>query len=173
MFNEIDKKQYKSIKAPGELKNRIYADIQNVVPTTKSNAMKYVRIVAACLVVVLCTAFVATGLKSSTVYLNDKAFYGESIVLSENVPSLATSRAKSNDLQTIEISTIIETEISIDNGKFTLFDSETGEQIYKGNKYSLKGRVVIQVELSQEEKAVLTLRNILSERKIALEPTQF
>lgn len=172
MINETDKNQYKSIKAPKELKQRILCDSENIVPQKKTNTRKYIQLVAACLVAVFCIGFVGVGLTSSTVYVNDKAFYGEKITL-KNEPALAMHRAHSQESQRIEIDAKIETDVSISYGEFTLLDSQTGEEIYTGNEYSVKGRVVVMVNTPLGEKSVLKLQNLLSEREIVFETNGF
>ncbi len=170
MIDENLKNQYKSIKAPESLKARVMADCENAqVQKSKKPAYKYIQVIAACLVACLCIGFVGMGMVSSTVYLNGEIYMGEEIALEQNVPSPAMQRAIVNGGQVIEIDAKLETKISISAGEFTLLDSETGEMIYSGNEYSVKGKVIVQVSLKDGENAELQLQNILSSRTISLE----
>lgn len=148
------------------------ASPKRLTPIPSFLTKKVIQVVAACLLVVFMTAFVGAGLYSSPVYVNGESFYGEKITL-KNEPAPAVHRANSQNGQIIEIDANIETEISISNGDFALLDGETLEQIYSGNKYSVKGKVIIQISSASGEKAVLRLQNILSEREIILENNGF
>lgn len=172
MIDKNLKNQYKSIKAPADLKDRILEATEATAPvSSKKRAYKYAQLIAACLVAVLCIGFVGAGLTSNTVYLDGNAFYGESI--SVEAVQAGISRAALGDSQLIEIDARLETKISLSNGEFTLTDCETGAHIYTGNEYSVKGKVNFKVELPDGESGVLTLKNILSEREITLKSTEF
>lgn len=168
MISENDKKQYKSIKAPADLKARVMADCQNAgIKKPDKTAYKYISVVAACLLAVFVIGFVAMGMSSSVVYVDDAVYFGEKIMVNEPVQTASLQRTAKS--QKIEIDANIETEISISNGEFTLLDAQTLEHIYSGNKYSVTGKVIIQISLNEGEKAVLTLENILSGREISVE----
>ena len=80
MIDKNLKNQYKSIKAPADLKDRILEATEATAPvSSKKRAYKYAQLIAACLVAVLCIGFVGAGLTSSTVYVDGNAFYGEAI----------------------------------------------------------------------------------------------
>lgn len=170
MIDENLKNQYKSIKAPEGLKVRVMAECGNVqVKKSKKPVYKYVQVIAACLVVCFFMGFVGMGMTSSTVYLDGKVYMGEEITLQQSASNPAIQRAAINSNQVIEIDAKIQTRISLSTGEFTLVNSETGETIYSGNEYSVKGKVIIQVSLAQGESAELKLENILSSRTISLE----
>lgn len=168
MIDSNLKNQYKSKKAPDDLKDRILESAESSSQkNSKKSFYKYAQLIAACLVAVLCIGFVGAGITSSTVYLDGKPFYGEQISV-EDEAAQGVSRASLNAGQLIEIDLKLETKISISNGEFTLTDCETGEHIYTGNEYSHKGKVNLKVELPYGESGELTLQNILSEREITL-----
>lgn len=168
MIDSDLKNQYKSKKAPADLKERILESAESSSQkSSKKSFYKYAQIIAACLIAVLCIGFVGAGLTSSTVYLDGKPFHGEQISV-EKEASQGVSRASLNTGQLIEIDLKTETKISLSNGEFTLIDCETGAHIYTGNEYSHKGKVNLKVELPYGESGVLTLQNILSEREITL-----
>lgn len=188
MISENDKKQYKNTKAPSGLKERIANDIQMLeneqdkrsntifgsnaspklrTPDSSRLTKKAIQVVAACLLVVFFIGFVAMGMSSSVVYVDDAVYFGEKITVKE--PVQTTSLQRTAKSQKIEIDANIETEISISKGEFTLLDAQTLEHIYSGNKYSVTGKVIIQISLNEGEKAVLTLENILSGREISVE----
>ena len=173
MIDSNLKNQYKSKKAPADLKERILESAEGSSQKNSKNSFyKYAQLIAACLVAVLCIGFVGAGLTSSTVYLDGKPFYGEQISV-ENEATQGVSRSSLNAGQLIEIDLKIETKISLSNGEFTLTDCETGEHIYTGNEYSVKGKVNFKVDLPDGESGVLTLKSILSEREITLKSTEF
>ena len=188
MISENDKKQYKNTKAPSGLKERIANDIQMLeneqdkrsntmfgsnaspkplTPDSSRLTKKAIQVVAACLLVVFFIGFVAMGMSSSVVYVDDAVYFGEKITVKEPVQTASLQRTAKS--QKIEIDANIETEISISKGEFTLLDAQTLEHIYSGNKYSVTGKVIIQISLNEGEKAVLTLENILSGREISVE----
>ncbi len=168
MIDRNLKNQYKSIKAPADLKDRILETEEGTAPvSSKKRAYKYAQLIAACFVAVLCIGFVGAGLTSSTVYVDGKAFYGEAISV-EGEASQIVSRATINAGRVIEIDARLETNISLSNGEFTLTDCETGAHVYTGNEYSVKGKVNLKVDLPQGESGELKLQNILSEREITL-----
>lgn len=168
MIDKNLKNQYKSIKAPADLKDRILETAEGTAPvSSKKRAYKYAQLIAACLVAVLCIGFVGAGLTSNTVYLDGKAFYGEEISV-ESVAEQSISRAAFNAGQLIEIDARLETKISLSNGEFTLTDCETGAHIYTGNEYSVKGKINFKVDLPDGESGELKLQNILSQREITL-----
>ena len=173
MIDKNLKNQYKSIKAPADLKDRILEATEATAPvSSKKRAYKYAQLIAACLVAVLCIGFVGAGLTSSSVYVDGNIFYGEAISV-EKVSQHSVSRAAFNVGQLIEIDTRLETKISLSNGEFTLTDCETGAHVYTGNEYSVNGKVNFKVDLPDGESGVLTLKNILSEREITLKSTEF
>ena len=181
MISENEKNKYQSIKAPQELKKRIENDIQKLQTESvneqskQSNTMfggdaspkfqikKIASAIAACILVVFMVGFVGVGMNSAPVYLNGEVFYGEEINLPQ---SSMVQRASVDGGKVIEIDCRFETKLSAENGEFTLTDRETGEVIYTGNEYSVKGKVLISVSVPEGEKTVLKLQNILSEREI-------
>ncbi len=171
MINENEKNKYHSIKAPEELKQRIANDIQNIQPSQKKkSSRRIIQTIAACILVAFVVGFVGVGMNSSTVYLNGETFYGEEI----NLPQASmVQRASVDGGQVVEIDCRFETKLSAENGEFTLTDIETGEVIYTGNEYSVKGKVLVSVSVPEGEKTVLKLQNILSEREITFSSSSF
>ena len=189
MISENEKNKYQSVKAPHELKKRIENDIQKLqtesvnkqskrsstmfgsnvspkflIPNSSFQIKKIASAIAACILVVFMVGFVGVGMNSAPVYLNGEVFYGEEINLPQ--PSMV-QRASVDGGKVIEIDCRFETKLSAENGEFTLTDRETGEVIYTGNEYSVKGKVLVSVSVPEGEKTVLKLQNILSEREIA------
>ena len=171
MISENEKNKYQSIKAPEELKQRIANDIKNIQPSQKKKSShRIIQTIAACILVAFVVSFVGVGMNSSTVYLNGETFYGEQI----NLPQASmVQRASVVGNQVVEINCRFETKISAENGEITLFDCETGEEIYTGNEYSVKGKVVIVVDVPEGEKTVLKLQNLLYEREITFNSNAF
>ena len=171
MISENEKNKYHSIKAPEELKQRIANDIKNIQPSQKKKSShRIIQTIAACILVAFVVGFVGVGMNSSTVYLNGETFYGEEI----NLPQASmVQRASVVGSQDVEINCRFETKISAENGKFILFDCETGEEIYTGNEYSVKGKVVVAVDVPKGEKTVLKIQNLLSVREITFNNNAF
>ncbi len=165
MISENEKNKYQSIKAPEELKQRIANDIKNIQPSEKKKSnRRIIEAIAACILVVFMVGFVGVGINSAPVYLNGEVFYGEEINLPQ---SSMVQRASVDGGKVIEIDCRFETKFSAENGEFTLTDRETGEVIYTGNEYSVKGKVLVSVSVPEGEETILKLQNILSEREIA------
>ena len=117
MIDKNLKNQYKSIKAPADLKDRILETTEAIAPAnSKKRAYKYAQLIAACIVAVLCIGFVGAGLTSSTVYVDGNVFYGEAISV-ERVAQQSISRAAFNAGQLIEIDARLETKISLSSGE--------------------------------------------------------
>jgi ABC-type hemin transport system ATPase subunit len=170
VLSDSDKKKYQSIKAPESLKARVMADCQSgTVKKTKRTVNKYVQVIAACLLVVFVIGFVGAGKSSSTVYLNGDVFNGEKIILEQSSTEDAVQRATFSSRQVVEINARFTTEVSVSGGQFTLTDVQTGEQIYSGNKYSVKGKVLIEIHLEEGDKGVLTLENIFGKKEISVQ----
>ncbi len=172
MINEKDKKEFKGIRAPETLKARILEDCENVTVAEKNYTRKYIQIIAACLLVVFTASFFGVGLYSAPVYVNGDMHFGKELSLNSYEPSLAMQRGY-NKNQLIEVDANFETEISLIGGEFTLLDSRTGEEIYSGNKHSVKSKVIIQINSIDGEEAVLNIQNIFSGKEIILKNNSF
>ncbi len=165
MFDEKEIAEFQSLKAPAGLRMKVLADCQK----KKKSIYKYIQTVAASLAVFLIAGFVWAKSTDAIIYVNDEKFRGKTMVISQVEPNTVAYRNMNGENSNIEISARRNTKLSLSNGEMLVYSVETGELLFSGREYSVKGNVAIQVNLEEGEDATLDISAFLSHRQIHIE----
>lgn len=151
MFDENKLKEYRNTLPSENVKARILADLEAGINRKKTAKIPLTRILlplAACLVLIL-TSLLFVGAHSSVTL---------SLPASQD-PQIAVARSVSAPSVSVEADFRFPTSISVDSGKVTVTDAETGKILGEGTNLRVSGKVMIrwQLEDKAEKSGELTL----------------
>ncbi len=164
MFSQSEIKAYKEIKAPDSLKEKLLTG-NSIKSSHKKPVYKQLLTIAACVVLVFSVGFAGVKINIPSVYIGGSKLNGNEAHISQSDIMLARSFEKSN---VIAINSVLNADISIENGTFNVLFENAEDNILSIKNYSAKGEINIQVNAEAGEKVVLIIKSPLHTEKITL-----
>ncbi len=168
MFDREHIEAYQRIKAPDGIKDKLLSNEDKKVKSGFD--FSRLRSYAACLVMVFIAGFIIYTSYAPDINMNTAELSGDTMLL----PNDRTIEAMTRSILVeagyhMQLDAKDGTDIAISCGELHVWDPETGELLFSGREYSAKKTVAVNIDLEENEKAILSVDGPFCHKKINVE----